>query len=118
MVLAMKPSKYKAIRTTVDGVTFASKKEARRDAELHLLQRAGLITRLERQPRFPLIVNYETIGTYVADWSYYEPRTKNMEIYRKSGRVAEDAKGVQTPLFKLKWKIVKALYPDIDWRLS
>lgn len=26
----MKPSKYKAVRTTVDGVTFASKAEAKR----------------------------------------------------------------------------------------
>ena len=47
-------SKYGAIRTTVDGVTFASKAEARRYAELKLLEQAGEIKGLELQPKFDI----------------------------------------------------------------
>lgn len=39
------PSKYKAVRTEVDGYKFASKAEARRYAELKLLVKAGEISR-------------------------------------------------------------------------
>ena len=107
----MKPSKYKAVRTTnAEGVVFASKKEARRDAELKLLERAGKIFALERQPRFPLKVEGKLIATYVADWRYL-----------KAGwhiQTVEDAKGVQTPAFRLKWKLAQALNPFYEWIIS
>ena len=47
--------KYNAIPTTVDGIRFASKREARRYLELKLLQKAGHISDLELQPRFRLM---------------------------------------------------------------
>ncbi len=50
-------SKYKAVRTEVDGIKFASKKEARRYGELLLLQRAGEISNLELQVPFLLTCN-------------------------------------------------------------
>ncbi len=43
--------------TDVDGMRFDSAKEARRFGELRLLERAGEITELRTQPRFPLEVN-------------------------------------------------------------
>ena len=49
--------KYKNVPTIVDGIRFDSKKEANRDAELRLLQRAGHITNLQRQVPFDLIVD-------------------------------------------------------------
>lgn len=101
-------SKYGAIPTRVDGVRFASKAEARRDAELQMLVRIGEISNLIRQPRFPLVVNGVKVGTYVGDWTYDE-----------HGRVVvEDSKGVQTPVFRLKWAIAKAMYPELIWRLT
>lgn len=100
--------KYGAVATVVDGVRFASKKEARRDAELKLMERAGKISMLHRQRSFDLCVNGIKICRYVGDWGYVENHKA----------VVEDAKGVQTPAFKLKWKLAKALYPDIEWRLS
>ncbi len=109
----MTPSKYRSIRTTVDGITFASKKEANRDAELHLLQRAKKISGLTRQPRFDLYVNGIKICRYVADWAYVEHSTDG-----KSVRVIEDAKGVQTPAFKIKFALAKALLPQLEWRIS
>jgi hypothetical protein len=82
----------------VDGISFASKKEARRYGELRLMERAGMIDNLALQPRFPLLVNGELVCTYVADFAYNT----------KTARVVEDAKGVQTPEFKLKRKLMKA----------
>lgn len=106
--------KYGNKRTTnAEGVTFASKKEARRDSELQLLQRAKQISGLTRQPRFDLCVNGIKICRYVADWGYVEHTPDG-----KSVRVIEDAKGVQTPAFKIKFALAKALWPKLDWRIT
>jgi hypothetical protein len=102
-------SKYNAKPTfNAEGVRFASKAEAKRDEELLILFGAGKITGLKRQPRFPLKVNGVKICTYVADWRYLEGNYD----------VVEDRKGVLTPAFKIKWALAKALYPEIEWRLS
>jgi len=95
-------SKYRAIRTTVDGLTFASKAEAARYSDLKLLERSGYITGLILQPRFPLIVEGKKICSYVADFSFKD---------REGRHVIEDVKGVQTPVYKLKSKLFHALYP-------
>ena len=63
-------SKFRAVRTTVDGITFASKAEARRYQELRLLEKAGVITELELQPRYQLAVNNMDICEYRADFTY------------------------------------------------
>lgn len=92
--------KYSAQATEVDGIRFASKREARRYQELKLLEYAGGIGGLELQPRFPLVVNGVKVGVYVADFQYEE----NGEI------VTEDCKGVRTQVYRLKAKLVRALY--------
>ena len=96
----MKPSKYRAVRTVVDGVTFASKREAARYQELLLMQKGGLIEGLECQPRYPIEVNGHKICTYVADFTYLERRK----------RILEDVKGVKTPVYRLKYKLMQACY--------
>jgi hypothetical protein len=68
----MRKSKYAAIPTIVDGIRFASKKEARRYTELKLLERAGEITCLELQPKFPCVVNGKKVCTYIADFAYLD----------------------------------------------
>lgn len=93
-------SKYRAQPTTVDGVRFASKREANRDGELHNLQRAGLISDLQRQQAFPLKVNGYLVATYVADWTYRDAA---------GNIVVEDAKGFSTKEFILKSRLLKAL---------
>ncbi len=98
-------SKYGAVRTTVDGIVFASKSEARRYGELKLLLKAGEIEDLELQPRFPLIVHFwdehERIGEYRGDFAYYD---------RVGERIVEDVKGFKTPLYRWKKKHVEAQY--------
>ena len=102
----MKPNKFKAIRTTVDGMAFDSKGEARRYSELRLLEKAGIINRLERQVEFQLMAHGgEKIGKYVADFSYVDGDQKQ--------RVVEDFKSPATakhPLFVWKRKHMKAQY--------
>ena len=48
-------SKYGAVKMIIDGITFDSRKEARRYTELKLLERTGKITDLQRQVKFRLI---------------------------------------------------------------
>lgn len=99
-------NKYKSVPTVVDGITFASKKEAARYAELKLLERAGLIRNLELQPKFPLVVNSKKVCTYIGDFSYFE----------KDARVCEDAKGMKTKVYIIKRKLLLALNPGLDHR--
>lgn len=57
--------KYKNNPVELDGIKFDSKREARRYAELKLLERAGEITGLQRQVKFELIpAQYETVERY------------------------------------------------------
>lgn len=94
-------NKFGAVRTEVDGITFASKKEASRYGELKLLVRAGEIRELSLQPRFPLRVEGKLVCTYVADFLY---ETKLGET------VVEDAKGMRTPAYIIKSKLFEALH--------
>ncbi len=89
-----------AQRTTVDGEVFHSKREARRYQDLRLLERAGEISNLQRQVRFPIRINGELVTTYVSDFTY-----------EQDGKViVEDSKGWRTDTYKLKKKLVKASY--------
>ena len=93
-------TKYNAIRTEVDGIVFASKAEAKRYSQLKLLERAGEIKNLELQPSYDLEVNGVLICRYVADFRYMV----------RGGQKVEDVKGVKTPVYKLKKKLMKAIY--------
>lgn len=99
-------SKFNAIHKEVDGITFHSRREARRYEQLKLLEKAGVIRNLELQPRFPLKVNGHLICTYVGDFCYYE------EGYR----VIEDSKGYRTREYITKRKLLLALNPGLDHR--
>jgi len=102
--MSKRASKYAAIPTVVDGIRFASKREAKRYSELLLLLRAGNIVELELQPKFPCVVNGEKVCDYIADFAYLGP---------DGVRVVEDAKGVKTPVYRLKKKLVESLYPNV-----
>ena len=91
-----------AAERTADGILFASKGEMRRYLELRLLAKSGEIADLQLQVRFPLVVNSIKVATYVADFVYREPKTGETVI--------EDFKGYSSPMFKLKVKLMRALY--------
>jgi len=87
-------------RRTCDGIVFHSRGEMLRWQELRLLEKAGVLRRLERQVPFQLWVNGQLIGEYVADFVYSEA----------GGRIVEDAKGFRTEVYRLKKKLMAACY--------
>lgn len=94
--------KYRNIKCEADGYTFASKAEYNRYQELKLLQRTAHIKNLELQPKYAIIVNSKKICTYIADYRYFD--------CDKNQVVVEDVKGVKTAVYRIKKKLVEALY--------
>ena len=111
-------SKYGAVKTTVDGIRFDSKKEAVRYCELKLLEKAGEIEDLELQPVFPLLVPSTSGRVMRAAKAIVQGGTFQIGEYRgdfkyldyKRGRIVEDVKGFKTPLYRWKKKHVEAQY--------
>ena len=94
-------SKYHAQPTLVDGIRFASRKEAARYREPRLLERAGEIQGLQLQVPFVLLPKsqYGRPVKYIADF-----------VYIQGGRqVVEDAKGYRTDVYKLKRRLMAEL---------
>lgn len=93
-------SKYGAIKTEANGIMFASKREKNRWMDLRIREMAGGIKDLRRQVAYPLEVNGMKVCDYIADFVYHE----NEEL------VVEDSKGVLTPVFELKKKLMRAVH--------
>lgn len=95
--------KYHSKKTELDGITFDSRKEAQRYAELKLLERSGAIHNLQRQVRYELIPAQKKDGKtierachYIADF-----------VYEENGKtVVEDVKGYRTKEYVLKRKLM------------
>lgn len=97
----MKRSKYGNTITHINGFRFDSKKESLRYLVLADMARHGEITELALQPRFPVEIAGKKICTYVSDFQYL----KDGEL------IVEDVKGMKTQVYRLKKKMVEALYP-------
>ncbi|MDB4350119.1 DUF1064 domain-containing protein [bacterium] len=95
--------KYGNKKTVVNGIKFDSKWEAERYLYIKSLERAGRVKDIELQVRYNLIVNDQKICAYIADFRY-KREDKDGEWHE----IVEDAKGVETPEFKLKKKLMKA----------
>lgn len=120
----MTSCKYGAQKVKVDGITFDSKKEARRYSELKILEKANQIHDLRLQVKFLLVPaqreeNEEVYQrgkrkgqpkegkliekelSYYADFVYYDSSGK---------MVVEDAKGYRTTDYIIKRKLMLWLY--------
>lgn len=95
-------SKYRAKKEKVDGITFASRKEASRYRQLKLMEKAQAIQDLQIQVKFPLIpkTKYGREVRYIADFVYYE----------QGKMVVEDTKGFKTDVYKLKKRLLAEKY--------
>lgn len=99
-------NKYGAKKVVVDGITFDSKKEARRYQELLLLQDSGAISHLQRQVKYVLIPSQkdeqgkviERECSYKADFVYFDIEANKT--------IVEDTKGFRTPEYKIKRKLM------------
>ncbi|MEO3947646.1 DUF1064 domain-containing protein [Gorillibacterium sp. CAU 1737] len=102
-------NKYKAIRTQAHGIWFDSKAEAEYYCGLKLLERAGEVTAIELQPAFVLLESSpgERGITYRADFRV---------TYRDGRQEVIDVKGVRTPSYRLKVKLLRSRYPEINFR--
>lgn len=98
----MSYSKYRAVKTELDGIRFDSKKEAKIYAELKLLERAHEISNLRLQVPYTLIEKseYGREIKYIADFVYEE----------KGQTVVGDAKGIRTDVYRLKKRLMAEKY--------
>ena len=96
-----KKNKYGAVKTEVDGITFDSKKEARRYTELKQLQEAGKITNLQRQKRYVLQPAFELNGKKIREIAYIS----DFEYDKDGIHHTEDVKGKILDVFRLKAKL-------------
>lgn len=112
-----KRNKYGNKRVMVDGINFASGKEAKRYQALKLLQERGEISHLEIQPAFKFEVNGRPVlirsggfpngrqAKYTADFSYFDGKN----------RVVEDVKSTatRTEAYALRKALVEAIWPAV-----
>jgi hypothetical protein len=100
-------SKYRAIKTVCgEGHRHDSKKEAKVCDDLTLMAKGGVIHDLEQQPEYELLA-YDPkhghgviVGKYRADFRY-----KDLD-----STVVLDVKGMRTPMFLFKKKMMKACW--------
>jgi hypothetical protein len=102
-----KKSKYGNRKKVIDGIEFASTREALRYQDLALMQRAGTIRKLCRQVPYPIYIKGKKICEWLADFVYQEPLDSATDQWRT---VVEDSKGCKTPVYRLKKKMVEAEY--------
>jgi hypothetical protein len=99
-------SKFKAKKTTVDGVGFDSLGEAARYVQLLDRQRRGEIRNLVTHPKYELKIGTIRIGQYSGDYSYEELRDGEwfpvLEDYK--------ARATKTEAYGLRKKLIRALY--------
>ncbi len=89
-------------RRTIDGITFASMREAKRYGQLKIMERAGEITHLTLQPSWTAYIGGVKFCTYTADFSYF--RKGEIDL------VVEDVKSSGTrldPAYRLRKKAVE-----------
>ncbi len=99
-----KPGKFRNVRVEVDGIKFASKKEARHYGTLKLLADSGKIQNLRLQVRYSLDVNGVHIAVYVLDFQFEEngkTRYQDTKGYRPN---------TSDQTFKLKKRLMLACH--------
>jgi len=112
-----KANKYRAKPTTcAHGHRHASKREAARCAELHLIQRAGAISDLEVEPQFWFVIEGKPLmhangrrAGFRPDFSYCE----------RGQWVAEDVKSsaTMTEAAVLRFALFRHLFPAYELRV-
>lgn len=101
-----KPSKFKNRICRLDGFSFDSEAEMLHYRDyLKVLMYTRDIERLRIHPRYPLVVNGVKVGVYEADFEHFDCAA--------GVTVCTEIKGFSTPLYRIKAKLMAALYPEI-----
>jgi len=101
-MIPLRKNKYGARKTVVDGIEFASKKEANYYATLKLRERAGEVHDVQLQPLFPITIRGILITVPRMDFSFWDDVEKRERVI--------DVKGKDNSESKLKRKLVEAAY--------
>ena len=116
-------TKYNASKCVVDGITFDSRKEAKRYCELKLLEKGNVIRDLRLQVEFELLPNqYATEKRYGKNGKPLKDKKVLLErrvVYRAdfvytlnetNETVVEDVKGIRLDTYKIKKKLMLYRY--------
>lgn len=93
-------SKYNNIKTVVDGIKFDSKREAFYYLYYKKLQDSRVIKNLQLQTKLEFNIDGKRIFTYKPDFEFDD----------EYGHHYIDVKGMETPVFRLKKKLIEAKY--------
>lgn len=96
-------TKYNNVWQEYKGKMYHSKREARYARDLDLRVKAKEIREWNTQVKIPLVVNKRKICSYIADFVVVN-NDYSLEIH--------EVKGVVTPVFRIKWKLLQALFGD------
>lgn len=101
---ASKPAKrkYRNEPVVIDGIRFDSKREGAYYAELKIREKAGEVASVERQKTFILQINNVLVGTYRADFVFYDNGQKRWRTV--------DVKGFETKEFKRTKRLMRACH--------
>ena len=96
-------TKYLNKKCEYQNIKFDSLKERNHFIYLKQLEEKGTIRDLKLQVKFPVVVNKKLLCSYIADFTYYD----------EFGYHVVDVKSpitAKNPVFRLKKKLVEALY--------
>jgi hypothetical protein len=107
-------SRFRNVRTVVDGISFASKAEATRYEQLKVLLSKKKIRDLELQPKYNLDVNGVRVTTYRADFRYVDVTTGKVVVEDVKGarmkKGTDIVKSVTTREYQQKKKLMLAVH--------
>lgn len=111
-LISPRTGRYGIKRVEVDGVVFDSADEGKRYRILKSDEAAGIIRDLRMQVHYPYAENDRHCFTYKSDF--------NFVVVATGEEVVEDVKGVKTPVYNLKKKLIEARYgiEITEWPVS
>ena len=106
-------SKYGAIKTTIDGIKFASRAEGAYYSRLKIQKRAKQINEFELQPVFVLVKPFRKNGKHFRGIKY----VADFRVTHLDGSIEiVDVKGSKetlTQVYKIKKQLFENLFPDL-----
>lgn len=101
-------NKYNAKKTKYNGRLYDSALEAKYAEDLDWLKKAGEVTKITPQFKISIDVNDVHIANYFMDF----------RVEFADGRIEmHEVKGMETQIWRMKWRLAKALYPDWNFVL-
>lgn len=109
--LIMKRHKYGAKKTTIDGIVFDSKVEARYYVYLKTLKERKEIIDFELQPEYVLMDKFKCNGKIIRE---IKLKADFLVTRYDKSKIVVDVKGKPTPVAMLKRKLFMYKYPDLE----